>query len=68
MFCLGVLTYNVVLQAFEHGHKKICFVLSSNVHDAFVLLLCLFVCVFVCLLLLIFFLHLYCSAPLSMFN
>ena len=36
MFCLGILTYNVVLQAFEHGYKYLCFVLVSNVHYAFV--------------------------------
>ena len=38
MWCLGVLTYNVMLQAFEHGYKYICFVLASNVHNAFAFL------------------------------
>ena len=33
---IGVLTCNVILQAFEHGYKYICFVLRSNVHYAFV--------------------------------
>ena len=36
MFCLGVLTYNVGLQAFEHSKKCMCFVVASNVHYAYV--------------------------------
>ena len=37
MFCLGVLTCNVVLPGFEHDYNKyICFAPASNVHYAFV--------------------------------
>ena len=43
MFCLGNLTYHVMLQVFEYGCKWICFVVTSNVHDAFV---GIFVCLF----------------------
>ena len=38
MFCLGVLTYDVVLPAVEHGYKYACFVFASNVHSGFVFL------------------------------
>ena len=36
VFCLGVLTYNAMLQAFEHGCKYICLVLVSSVHYPYV--------------------------------
>ena len=65
-FAQAFLTYNVMCQAFEHG-CKVCFVFSSNVHYAFVW----FGFCFVRLVSLFFFktfLHLYCSAQLSMPN
>ena len=60
VFCLGVLICNVMFQAFEHDFKYIpCFVLTTNVHYAFVLWVGVF---------LLFFLHLRWSVHLSIFN
>ena len=53
VFCLDVSTDTVMLQAFQHGHKYIHFVLKEQMYIMHMYFT---------------FLHLYCSAQLSMFN